>query len=234
MALGTGANWSVQPNCQTFESTRLMPISGRGLAGLRTRKPTATRMTRPSDLGLGRRTRRRRIAARAMPVCRQTVAKKRQHRRQRLSVGALTVPSLFSMTGQSVRFRRYCSTHRHVHIGSMLELSDYRDWIGLDKPFVRPTPLAASDVPAAVDTLCQTFVREPRRTPFQVRKGLSPRELLPLLISRDPLPIPSAVMDLLDRLWPWNVQRRTVTQTALPPRGLCGRETSPNCRSVRL
>lgn len=100
----------------------------------------------------------------------------------------------------------------------MLELSDYRDWIGLDKPFVRPTPLAASDVPAAVDTLCQTFVREPRRTPFQVRKGLSPRELLyALLISRDPLPIPSAVMDLLDRLWALeSVQRRTVTQTALP------------------
>ncbi len=109
----------------------------------------------------------------------------------------------------------------------MLELSEYRELIRLDEPFVRAHPPGAERGVAQpesrlaeqlVEELVDRFGAEQRALSWLRRPDLSPRQrLYALLISRDPSPFPAQTLDSIDRLWAIEAQaRRVVSHTSLP------------------
>lgn len=105
-----------------------------------------------------------------------------------------------------------------LKLKGMLELSEYREPIQLDVPFVRPQPLPTGDVDAAVSTLLSLLPRSGRGPLPLRRQSLSPRDVLySILIARDPIPFPPQVYPLLDRLLALeSVQRLQTSQSLLP------------------
>jgi O-acetyl-ADP-ribose deacetylase (regulator of RNase III) len=80
-------------------------------------------------------------------------------------------------------------------------LSDYRDIVHLDEPFIPKGPaVASSGIPHLIDRLLSDLISVRERN-FLIEKYGTPRKALyAALISRPPLPFPSGYLDALDGL----------------------------------
>jgi len=80
-------------------------------------------------------------------------------------------------------------------------LSDYRDLVHLDEPFLPKGPaVAASDIPHLVDRLLSDLTLGREKNLLIEKYGTPRKALYAILVSRPPLPFPAGYLDALDGL----------------------------------